>query len=315
MATGDPRKIMNLRLRFPEFTKGMKDAFDAMDEDQRRRDLTQIGTIYARAQAGDTTGAAGVLRNRIEADKAAGEADPQDEAILAELESGDPTRVRAAVATIGIQLSAVEPDKFSETYGRLNPTEATPATMREYDARVAKFGKAAADNWLRTQDTKTVAVNPGGTVFQLGGDTVPQGGMPATQGGGDPSGSGASIPATGAAIERAALSVVPGAIVTSGKRSREKNAAVGGAPNSYHLTDQARDFVPPKGMSMGQLASQLRAAMPGFDVINEGDHVHVEPAGSKRAAGPVQVKSKQQYDRLPVGAAYIAPDGTQRVKS
>lgn len=82
---------------------------------------------------------------------------------------------------------------------------------------------------------------------------------------------------TGAAIEQKALQVVPGAIVTSRQRSPGKNRAVGGVADSYHITDQARDFVPPRGMSMGQLHARLKQAFPGYDVINEGDHVHIEP--------------------------------------
>jgi uncharacterized protein YcbK (DUF882 family) len=65
--------------------------------------------------------------------------------------------------------------------------------------------------------------------------------------------------------------------VTSRGRSAAHNRAVGGVANSYHLTDQARDFVPPPGMSMAMLHSRLAAAMPTLQVINEGDHVHVEP--------------------------------------
>lgn len=84
---------------------------------------------------------------------------------------------------------------------------------------------------------------------------------------------------TGEQIEQTAFAAVPGMTVTSRQRSPAHNAAVGGVRNSYHLTDQARDFVPPHGMSMGALHARLAAAMPGFDVINEGDHVHVEPRG------------------------------------
>lgn len=200
MMTGDPRKIQQLRMRFPEFTKGMKEAFDAMDEDQRRADLTQVGSIYANLNAGNTGRAVELLRGRIEADRAAGQADPQDEQILAELESGDPMRVNAAKATVGIMLAAIEPDKFGETYGKLNPTEATPATIREYEARVDKFGKPAADAWLQTQDTKVMAVQAGGRLEQFGPDEAFYGGQ---QGGGDPaSGVGAG---QGSAPERLSL--------------------------------------------------------------------------------------------------------------
>lgn len=67
--------------------------------------------------------------------------------------------------------------------------------------------------------------------------------------------------------------------MTSTLRSAAHNAKVGGVPNSFHLTGQARDSVPPKGMSMSDYAAQLRRLNPGLDVINEGDHVHMEPKG------------------------------------
>ncbi len=70
---------------------------------------------------------------------------------------------------------------------------------------------------------------------------------------------------------------IPGERVTSTKRSPARNAAVGGVPTSYHLSGRARDSVPPRGMSMAEYAAQLRRLNPGMKVINEGDHVHVEP--------------------------------------
>jgi hypothetical protein len=47
--------------------------------------------------------------------------------------------------------------------------------------------------------------------------------------------------------------------------------------NSYHLTGQARDSVPPPGMSMAAYYRELKRLNPDKDVINEGDHVHMEP--------------------------------------
>ena len=70
-----------------------------------------------------------------------------------------------------------------------------------------------------------------------------------------------------------------GETVTSTYRSKAHNKAVGGVENSYHLTGRARDSVPPRGMSMGEYYRQLKALNPGYDVINEGDHVHIEPKG------------------------------------
>jgi len=72
---------------------------------------------------------------------------------------------------------------------------------------------------------------------------------------------------------------IPGERVTSTLRSPSTNAAVKGVANSYHLTGRARDSVPPPGMSMSAYAAQLRRLNPGMDVINEGDHVHMEPKG------------------------------------
>ena len=85
------------------------------------------------------------------------------------------------------------------------------------------------------------------------------------------------------------MKTVPGVKMTSGVRSPEKNAEVGGQPDSYHLASRggvARDFVPPPGMSMSQLHSTLKRTFgPGWDVINEGDHVHIEPGPRMAARG------------------------------
>jgi hypothetical protein len=67
--------------------------------------------------------------------------------------------------------------------------------------------------------------------------------------------------------------LIPGVRVTSGARSPADNRRVGGAPNSFHLQDRARDLVPPAGMTVGQLAAKLQQA--GFRTLNEGNHVHV----------------------------------------
>ncbi len=78
---------------------------------------------------------------------------------------------------------------------------------------------------------------------------------------------------------------IPGERITSTFRTPSHNAAVGGVENSFHKRkDQwgnplARDSVPPKGMSMSAYHAQLKALNPNRDVLNEGDHVHMEPRG------------------------------------
>lgn len=71
--------------------------------------------------------------------------------------------------------------------------------------------------------------------------------------------------------------------VTSTFRTPARNAAVGGVPNSFHTRrgidgkPLARDSVPPPGMSMAEYHRRLKALNPNYDVINEGDHIHMEP--------------------------------------
>lgn len=73
--------------------------------------------------------------------------------------------------------------------------------------------------------------------------------------------------------------------VTSTYRTPKHNAEVGGVKNSYHTRrgvngePLAVDSVPPAGMSMADYAAKLRRLNPNYDVINEGDHVHIEPKG------------------------------------
>jgi hypothetical protein len=75
--------------------------------------------------------------------------------------------------------------------------------------------------------------------------------------------------------------------VTSGYRTPSRNAAVGGVANSFHTRrgpngqPLARDSIPPKGMGMATYEAMLRRQNPDLQVINEGDHVHLEPKGRK----------------------------------
>lgn len=78
---------------------------------------------------------------------------------------------------------------------------------------------------------------------------------------------------------------IEGETITSTYRDPARNRRAGGVQNSYHMRRGpdgqalARDSVPPPGMTMGEYYRRLRAANPDKDVINEGDHVHMEPRG------------------------------------
>jgi len=85
-------------------------------------------------------------------------------------------------------------------------------------------------------------------------------------------------PSVGLDVQTASAAVqqiIPGARITSGARTPERNAAVGGVPNSYHLRGEAVDIVPPAGVSFEQFRAQLQSSgLPVTELINEGDHWH-----------------------------------------
>jgi hypothetical protein len=74
----------------------------------------------------------------------------------------------------------------------------------------------------------------------------------------------------------------PGTQVSSLFRTPEHNAEVGGVANSQHMRGTAGDFVVPQA-EQAQFIAKARAL--GYEVIPEGDHVHVElPPGRKAAS-------------------------------
>jgi hypothetical protein len=76
--------------------------------------------------------------------------------------------------------------------------------------------------------------------------------------------------------------------VTSTRRSEQRNRAVGGAPNSYHLSGRAIDVARRPGVRHSEVELAFRKA--GFDLvesIDEGDHSHFAfRAGSRGLREP-----------------------------
>ncbi len=101
------------------------------------------------------------------------------------------------------------------------------------------------------------------------------------------------------------------ATMTSGRRTAERNAEVGGAANSLHLSGRAADIsVPPQYQGMESAAieadarQRLEAQFPGMrftEVIFEGDHLHVGWEGggeAQRQEGPVAHLTAEDHLRL-----------------
>jgi hypothetical protein len=89
----------------------------------------------------------------------------------------------------------------------------------------------------------------------------------------------------GSTIEQEARRLDPGLSVTGRGRTAARNAQLAGsAPNSAHLTDNARDFQPGKGETQAQAYARINKEFSGhgYKVLNEGrhgdqgPHIHVE---------------------------------------
>lgn len=279
MALGDnptPAATAGLIRKYPEFAKQLSDAHNIQDEAKRNADFKLQSQIYAAAQNGRYDLASSLLKSHRDASVKAGEpADPSDEAIITALDSGDPAEQKRALSMIGLSVASINPDKFSETYKTLNSTQGGSKFTNTpqgdiYDTATGDVVHAAGPK--PEVDTVKVFDENGNVVGSRRITHPPAGGV------------------TGEQIEQLALNAVPGATVTSGARTPAHNAEVGGVPNSYHLTDQARDFVPPPGMSMAAFHNVLQASLPGVKVLNEGDHVHIQPIARNTPSAGFQTK-------------------------
>ena len=106
---------------------------------------------------------------------------------------------------------------------------------------------------------------------------------------------GGSTGGWGDYFESMAKRFVPGVGITSRQRDAAKNAKVGGVENSFHITGEARDFVPPPGMDMDTLFKTLKSKFGSqYDVIHEGDHVHIEPGPGVAKQGKDALVNPQQ---------------------
>ena len=80
-------------------------------------------------------------------------------------------------------------------------------------------------------------------------------------------------------LSSAVSNIFPGAKVTSTFRTPEKNAAVGGAENSYHLSGNAVDFIAPEGTTKEQVRDAFTHM--GYDVAEVLDNDDARKAGEK----------------------------------
>lgn len=250
------QKYSALLTKYPEFNDALKTAWNQLDTDQQRVDLGQIADIYSLARRGDYAGASKLLKTRIEADENAGQDVEADKMLLAELESGDPDRQRAAIGSVGLQLAAISgPEHMAALHNAVKPDlrSVTPgATVIDE----ATGGVVYTSPYRPELVTRT---NADGST-----DTIEY--VPSSPEGGDQGGGGRGLVANAkSAIE----GLFPGVRVTDWKR--DPNSKLGRAnPGSYHnSTGAAVDVAPIPGLKFKDFIGSIRQA--GFKIIEARD--------------------------------------------
>lgn len=349
-ANPSPDRIAGLMSRYPEFSEGLKRAWDAGSEEKRIRDMSQLGEVFSYLKSGNVDRAKAVLRQRIEAEKAAG-LEPDEQPLLDLLEGGDPAAAGQVQAQVGMALAAAAgPDKFASAYGALVPDKTT--FEKEYDFILSQTGdpeQAAA--FVRNKADPVVPVtNQYGTSFYRTSDVAP----PDT---------GGSTQATPSPVSATVEQMIPitlksesngrryapgGGLLTSPKGAKGEMQVMPGTitdpgfgvrPAQNNSADEiarvGRDYLGAMMKRYGNDPAKAWAAYnAGPDRVDKaiaggGDWLAALPAetrkyvnrnlaalrkGSKQVKGPQRVMTRQQYAKLPSGTEYIAPDGTRRVK-
>lgn len=206
----------------------------------------------------------------------------------------------AGIAQLGQALGGTGATSEVQTFNTfakdLSPVDAAKARRIQLGLDPRAVGAAA----------KSLTLDINGVPTTLTFDPVTGGYMPAVIGGGATQPQAPAALSAGGDVFAGLAQAVPGLTVTSAQRSPEHNRDVGGVPNSYHLTGQARDILPPNA----QQAPAVRqwAAQNGMEVIPEGDHWHIEPRpGSPiigrtkeaEAAAVAQSEGQVKLDQLP----------------
>lgn len=112
--------VSALMMKYPEYSEQLKRGWDVKDKAARDGDFTTLSEIWSAIDNGHPELAAKVARRRYDADVAAGVADQGDQAIVDDLESGDPVRINQAKGMIGIHVSALAgPEHFGSVAGAM----------------------------------------------------------------------------------------------------------------------------------------------------------------------------------------------------
>lgn len=116
-------QLSQLMLQFPEASEAVRRTYDAMDDTQRQGEFRAAAELHSALVNGQPQVAARILRQRIDADRAAGqEPERVDELMLEAIESGDPAQI-ARATSIARRNAAIMagPQQYASVYGVDDP--------------------------------------------------------------------------------------------------------------------------------------------------------------------------------------------------
>lgn len=132
------RSASAMMAKYPEFQKSMSASFETFDKGQKE-DIFKAGTqAYSALKSGRPDIAMGIIDERIKAAENSGQ-DTSDLVSLKQSVTNDP---KAALAGLGLTMSAFNPDAWSKIASEQREAEKAPA---ELSLAQSKAGKAAVD--------------------------------------------------------------------------------------------------------------------------------------------------------------------------
>lgn len=142
-ANPTPANVAKISLQFPQLSEGFKRSFDMLDQSNRQTRLDQATQVYSALQAGDSDTAIDLLNNAATAYRNSGrESDAKAMETQAELIKLHP---ETASTSTGLFLaSAMGPDKFAETFGKLGTERRAEEQAPEQLTKLQAEAKEAA---------------------------------------------------------------------------------------------------------------------------------------------------------------------------
>ncbi|WP_206365673.1 D-Ala-D-Ala carboxypeptidase family metallohydrolase [Sphingomonas sp. AAP5] len=313
--------LAQIAVKYPSHTDAVKEFWAIKDPEVRQSHIAAVAPIVSALHNNRPDLAIISLQGLRDASAKAGQPTDDYDQEIAALKSGDKDAINAVKGTMMMHLAAVDTDgKFAESLAKAQKAMAGPDgyTLGAGDTRFDGNNAVVARGIEKPTYEKVANGDGSESIVQVGGgggsSAVSQGTGPGTPANPSPRWSSAQL----------AQTVPFGGTVTSGVRSAQHNAAVGGVPNSQHVAGTAIDVVFPKGVTTQQVKDYYAKQGASVQVIHEnagdphstGDHFHIQGASPNAAPVTSQAHFNDSGTKVlytskgrPGGASGPAPSG------